>query len=607
MSKIKTILFILLTLFVVQAGLICFLYQNTGSNNIVSKLNPIENIILEKHYSYFMNKDFFEEAYINSKSQIKYSDSKVYGGIIPHHLIVKDKIAAFFEGIKKEEYKTIILVGPNHFDSGKANIIVSNAKWITPYGDIEPDSKLIKKLNLVVEESPYDSEHSISGLVSFIKYSLPDAKIVPIIVKLGTSRQELEQLATTISNSVNIDEVLFISSVDFSHYQSSNTAKFHDDRSNSIISSFDFGRIYDMEIDSSASVYLLLKYLEINKLQKSQLLFSTNSGILIGKEYDPTTSHNIFYFMRGEKTSDNVLDFLFFGDLMLDRNVKEKIKNSDLDYILKDFSGGENRFFKGLDMISANLEGAVTDNGDHYSPTVAYDFAFDPNLVNKLHNYNFNFFSLSNNHITDQGKTGLDETYKNLDKLNFNYSGCPDKQVSDCSSKIINIDNYKIGTAGFSMVYGTFDEQKAIDVIKNLAKNSDIVIVNIHWGTEYTHINSTLQQKIAYDFIDNGADMIIGHHPHVVEGMEIYKDKPIFYSLGNFIFDQYFSYDTQEGLSVGVSIDMKNKNDYKIYLFPYNSNANKLIHMNEKNTKVFFDKFIEWSNLDSSYKEKINY
>lgn len=580
--------------------------QNVGSFDFVQKLNPIENIISEKHYSYFMNRNFFDEAYDNAKNQTKNPESYVYGGIIPHHLIVKDKVAAFFEGIKNENYKTIILVGPNHFDSGKNNIMVSNAMWITPYGNIEPNSKLIKKLNLEIEESPFDSEHSISGLVSFVKYTFPNAKIVPIIVKLNTSKEELTQLAINIKNSVNVDETLFVSSVDFSHYQSSNTANFHDNRSDSIISSFDFDRIYDMEIDSPPSIYLLLKYLELNKLQKSELLFSTDSGTLMDKKYVETTSHNIFYFEKGEKSNDNILNFLFFGDLMLDRNVKTKINNSDLDYILKEYGGGENRFFKGLDLISTNLEGAVANNGDHYSPIVAYDFAFDPNLVNKLHDYNFTFFNLSNNHITDQGKTGLDETYQNLDKLNFQYSGCPDKEVSDCSSNIINIDNFKIGTAGFSMVYGTFDENKAIEVIKNLKTNSDIVIVNIHWGTEYTHINSSLQQKIAHDFIDNGADMIIGHHPHVVQGMEIYKDKPIFYSLGNFIFDQYFSPDTQEGLSVGISIDVNNKDNYRIYLFPFNSSANKLIHMDESKTKAFFNKFIEWSNLDNIDKEKIN-
>ena len=427
---------------------------------------------------------------------------------------------------------------------------------------------------------------------------------MPILLKVNTKRG-FRKISRKISKNTNKNDILILSSVDFSHYQTTNTANFHDNRSNSIIKNFDFDRIYSMEIDSPPSVYLLLKYLELNELQKSELIFTTDSGTLMNQKYEPTTSHNFFYFTRGDKSKESVMNFLFFGDVMLDRSVKKRINNSDLDHILKDFAGEEKRFFVGSDMISLNLEGAVTDNGDHYEPKVAYDFAFDPSLVNKLHDYNFNFFNISNNHITDQGKRGLEETYKNLEKLGFNYSGCADRQSENCS-KIINIGGYKIGTAGFSMVYGTFDLNNANETIKNLQQNSDIVIINVHWGTEYTHINGDLQRQVAYSFIDNGADFIIGHHPHVVQGMEIYKDKPIFYSLGNFIFDQYFSYDTQEGLSVGISIDINNKENYKIYLFPFISIDNKLQFMSESQTNKFFDKFIKWSNLNEEDLNKIN-
>jgi hypothetical protein len=76
--------------------------------------------------------------------------------------------------------------------------------------------------------------------------------------------------------------------------------------------------------------------------------------------------------------------------------------------------------------------------------------------------------------------------------------------------------------------------------------------------------------------------------------------------LGNFIFDQYFSYDTQEGLSVGISIDINNKENYKIYLFPFISIDNKLQFMSESQTNKFFDKFIKWSNLNEEDLNKIN-
>jgi poly-gamma-glutamate synthesis protein (capsule biosynthesis protein) len=81
--------------------------------------------------------------------------------------------------------------------------------------------------------------------------------------------------------------------------------------------------------------------------------------------------------------------------------------------------------------------------------------------------------------------------------------------------------------------------------------------VAIHWGEEYRDVSNKRQQTLGRALIDAGADVIIGHHPHVVEEIELYRGKPIFYSLGNFIFDQYFSKETQEGLAVKISVGDK--------------------------------------------------
>ena len=118
---------------------------------------------------------------------------------------------------------------------------------------------------------------------------------------------------------------------------------------------------------------------------------------------------------------------------------------------------------------------------------------------------------------------------------------------------------------------------------------------------------NNLQKEISHDFINNGADMIIGHHPHVVQGMEIYKEKPIFYSLGNFIFDQYFSKDTQEGLGIGIStvFTPEEQLEYKIYLYPFKAVNNQNILMNELETKDFLKEFLKWSNLSGEYQKQV--
>ena len=295
-SQITKKIFILITLIllVLQAGLVYFCL-NFDKIFLSDKKEE-----LPKHFSYFSKQEFYDEAYSQAANEIIFPDKKVYAGIIPHHLIVKDKIAAFFLGLENYDYKTVVLIGPNHFEKGNSNVILSQAKWSTPYGDIEPDLKLINKLaqneNYQIDESPFINEHSISGLVSFIKKSFPKAKIVPIILKKETSAEQSEFLANELLKYSNKEKTLIIASVDFSHELTTKEANEHDEISIKAIEDFNFSEIYSLDLDSPATIYTLLKYSELINAKKAQLLFHTNSGTLIGKEDEPGTSHNIFYF-----------------------------------------------------------------------------------------------------------------------------------------------------------------------------------------------------------------------------------------------------------------------------------------------------------------------
>ncbi len=288
-----------------------------------------------------------------------------------------------------------------------------------------------------------------------------------------------------------------------------------------------------------------------------------------------------------ELPSNKNIKMLFFGDLMLDRYVLDRINRHGLDYLLEKIN--QDNFSSSFDIVSANLEGAVTNKGAHYKPDNAYDFAFSPELINSLKKYNFNFFNLANNHLSDQGQRGIDETYQNLSSLGFYYSGCRDAFLSsssdfmsldfseempilsneNCSNIILNINNKKVAFLGISLVYKDIDSEKIEKRIKELKQQSDLIIVNIHFGLEYQAKANSKQEIIARKMIDAGADLIIGHHPHVIQNYEVYKDKWIFYSLGNFVFDQYFSAETQEGLAISIEFIFDENNnskiDYQIY------------------------------------------
>ncbi|MDD4333409.1 MAG: AmmeMemoRadiSam system protein B [Patescibacteria group bacterium] len=568
---------------------------------------------------------------------------QIYGAIMPHHLIVKDKMEEFLSGIKKYNYQTIILIGPNHFERGHSQIITSDQSWQTDSGDFLPDENIIEALaeNKIasIDDQTIKGDHSMYNLTPLLKQYWPQAKIVPIILSSTASPQKAEELADFLAKNLNQENSLVLASVDFSHYQPMSVADWHDEKSQAVIESFDFGRVYDLEIDSPPSIYTVLKYLEIIGAEKSELIFHTNSGQLAGSPDASTTSHSFYYFGKGEKADKSLLNFLFFGDLMLDRNVAAKIKKNSLNQIFKNLAGGENRFFGGIDFVSANLEGAVTNGGEHYAPQLENDFAFDPEYIKEIkRNYHFNFFNLANNHFTDQGERGIMETKENLNNLGLNYAGCPDGQTGDCSSKIVEINGnpsassgqWKIGLAGFSLVYKIPDEEEMKNIVSNLASSTDLTIVSIHWGSEYQHQFNKTQQRIAHELIDAGADMIIGHHPHVVQGVEMYKDKPIFYSLGNFVFDQYFSPDTQEGLAVGLNLTPSpspaephpasppirrvgtpllirrgDGGEVEINLFPIKSKSSQVELIKGTEKTKFLEKLAGWSEVSDEIKEQI--
>ena len=342
-----------------------------------------------------------------------------------------------------------------------------------------------------------------------------------------------------------------------------------------------------MEVDSPPSIYALLSYLSLIKSQKSELLSHTNSGTMMKTPDDPTTSHNIFYFTSGDSEHKPLVNFLFFGDLMLDRDIEARIKKNGFGYLLDEIAGEEKTFFKGVDYIAANLEGVFADKGNYYLPEKEIDFSFNPAHLKELSKYNFNFFNLANNHAEDQSRRGFEESINNLNKNNFLYSGCLGGWKKDCGVKALDKAGKKIAMVGVNYFSSKLKMEDISEAIESMDGEFDYIIINIHWGTEYSKKSSDTQKEIAHNFIDKGADLIIGHHPHVVQELEIYKGKQIFYSLGNFIFDQYWSKDVQEGLAVGVSLSDK----AEIYLFPFKSVFGRVELMKGEEKKDFLKFF----------------
>lgn len=216
-----------------------------------------------------------------------------------------------------------------------------------------------------------------------------------------------------------------------------------------------------------------------------------------------------------------------------------------------------------------------------------FSFAMDQQILPVLVANNFKMVSFANNHVGDRSNTGFADTLTNFETAGLPYAGAGRNFTEASTVKIITVNDIKIGFIACSDVGPDWlkatetaagqllcSNPKLAEIITNAKSQVDFLIFSAHWGAEY-HPRSQHQVDIAHNVIDHGADMVIGHHPHVIEATEWYKDKFIAYSLGNFIFDQYFSDATMQGLVVDAVIDPTQKTEVTLKVVELSKDGNK--------------------------------
>lgn len=245
---------------------------------------------------------------------------------------------------------------------------------------------------------------------------------------------------------------------------------------------------------------------------------------------------------------------------MFDRGIRNIIENKNrdpLEYIKKDLG-----LFKNYDVRIANLEGPIVTMDRKTCQQKAYNFQFADDTTDRLKSIGIYLVNIANNHFYDCYNEGLVSTKAKLTEAGIEYMG---DNVYEKSFVLKEINGKKVAFIGMDETIQFIKLSGFYDLVKKLKSENDIVAVNIHWGTEYKLESNENQKAIAHKLIDSGADVIFGHHPHVVEEVEVYKKKPIFYSLGNFVFDQNFG-DTTVGLGAGVRF-LEDKTLVEVYPF----------------------------------------
>lgn len=260
---------------------------------------------------------------------------------------------------------------------------------------------------------------------------------------------------------------------------------------------------------------------------------------------------------------------------MFDRGVLVTARKNGYEYIF----GPATTTIAKHDLTIANLEGPITNyksklvlpNGKAIS---GFQFTFATTTSKALKDAGVDIVSLANNHTDNFGQIGLNQTREFLKNNNIEYFGSPINNI-DLMATTTCVKDICIGLIGWHEFSYKGDENVSKKIKEFKKQGLDYIIVYPHWGIEYKTSPSKKQISLAHRWLDEGADIIIGHHPHVIQSIEKYKDKYVFYSLGNFIFDQYFSFNTTHGIGVSLNLN-KDKSKFSYELIPFSSVGSKV-------------------------------
>jgi poly-gamma-glutamate capsule biosynthesis protein CapA/YwtB (metallophosphatase superfamily) len=274
------------------------------------------------------------------------------------------------------------------------------------------------------------------------------------------------------------------------------------------------------------------------------------------------------------------------GDVMLDRGVYKAVKLDGLGIDFP-FDGGTakitsryccssmgwtlprvrrvdaspaiRRLLTGADLALVNLEGPAPAKARfHASGTV---FSFHQSLLAGLDRAGIDWVSLGNNHIGDAGSAGVLQSIQALDRLGIEHGGAGATAAAARAPAIFTVGGTRVALLAYDAIAPSYWARASrpgsaqlsganvrTDIRRARAAGADVVIVYPHWGVEYTARPTAAQRRLAHAMVDAGADLVVGSHAHWAGAMEVYRGAPIWYSLGNFVFDQTWSEPTEEGL-----------------------------------------------------------
>ena len=294
------------------------------------------------------------------------------------------------------------------------------------------------------------------------------------------------------------------------------------------------------------------------------------------------------------------MTLLFGGDLFLTDLLQSKYSQQGISAAA---SEGLLEVLESADVFMVNEEFPFGTTGEAMEDK-QYTFRVDPGYVSVLSDLSVDIVTLANNHMLDFGRSPLTETLRTLDGAGIAHVGAGENLEEAKALKTFEIHGKTIGFLGASRVipeyswnasadssglFTTYDAAALVSEIEKAEESCDFTVVYVHWGIERSTQPEEYQRTLARQYIDAGADAVIGAHPHVLQGIEYYEGKPVFYSLGNFI----FSNGTYETMLAELTLS---ENGTEIRLVPCVSQANQMTLLEESEKPGFYQSLESSSN-----------
>lgn len=284
---------------------------------------------------------------------------------------------------------------------------------------------------------------------------------------------------------------------------------------------------------------------------------------------------------------------LFVGDIMLGRGVESLITEHGFSYPFLQ----THELIDSADLAIANFEGTVPVVHTH-TPSMTFQFSIREEYFAGLKEVGFDVLSLANNHSYDYGGEALTHTRRLCTQYMMTCIGSPGA-LDQYSMATITAHEIRIGFIFLHTLFAVQDTEVLREKLESLRNTSDVILAYVHWGDEYVLTHNETQERLAKTLIDHGVDAVIGHHPHVVQDIVLYKGKPIFYSLGNFIFDQYFSRDVQEGLMLKLEL-ANNRGVFTLIPVETHSKRASPAYMSTSSSELIVDRSLSSIQLSES-------